>query len=247
MRNRGRVDRHELRPKLLLHACCGVCSSYVPEVLIPEYDVTLYFENSNIWPSDEFRRRAHAARVMAGRYGAGFVVPDQDKEAWFRAVRGHASDPENGERCRLCIAFRLEKTFAYAKERGFDAVATTLGVSRTKRIEMISEIGNRLSNAFGIPFLDRDWKKKGGEGESQSRSKNAGIYRQVYCGCVYSLNHGGTPSACPYEGPSAFHVGNGPPRINRNRGISFPSTVTCSKNISFGLIHKHRFPNSSES
>lgn len=181
------MDHDETRPKLLLHACCGVCSAYVPELLIPDYDVTLYFENSNIWPADEFRRRADATRTMAEQRGIACIIPDQHPEAWFRTVRGHAYDRENGERCALCIAFRLERTFQYAKEHGFDLVATTLGVSRHKRICMINDIGHRCADAYGMPFLDRDWKKGGGEAESQLRSKRAGIYRQTYCGCVYSL------------------------------------------------------------
>lgn len=184
------------RPKLLLHACCGVCSAYVPELLIPDYDVTVYFENSNIYPSDEFRRRADAAREMAKSYGIPFIEVPQDEVSWYRAVQGRAQDRENGERCATCMAFRLDRAFAYAKENGFDIVACTLGVSRRKKIDMVHAVGRTLSEKYGIPFLDRDWKKGGGEDESQRRAKEAGIYRQEYCGCVYSkVRRGGSRTA----------------------------------------------------
>ena len=175
------------RPRLLLHVCCGVCSAYIPELLAPDFDVTMYYDNSNIYPAEEFRRRADAAKEIASRYGVAFVEVPQDPASWNKAVAGHANDPENGERCRLCMVQRLEHAFAYAKDRDFDAVACTLGVSRRKRIDMVNDIGRYLSEVYDIPFLDRDWKKGGGEVESQKRARDYGIYRQEYCGCVYSM------------------------------------------------------------
>lgn len=174
------------KSKLLLHVCCGVCSAYIPEILTPDYDVTMYYENSNIHPEEEFRRRSDAAETIAKKYGATFIKVPQDQKAWNLTVAGHAQDPENGERCKLCMGFRLDRAFAYAKEQGFDIVACTLGVSRRKNIEMVNTIGNMLSKKYDIPFMDRDWKKGGGEVESQKRAKETGIYRQDYCGCVYS-------------------------------------------------------------
>ncbi|MBD3251627.1 recombinase, partial [Candidatus Uhrbacteria bacterium] len=174
------------KPKLLLHACCGVCSSYIPELLVPDFEVTLYFENSNIYPSEEFQLRAEAARAMADAYGIPFVEVKQDPTAWHSDVRGHATESENGPRCQKCMRHRMRKAFAYAKDHGFDYVTTTMSVSRNKVISTINEIGYALSEEFGIPYIDRDWKKNGGEDASQRRSKNAGIYRQRYCGCVYS-------------------------------------------------------------
>lgn len=148
--------------------------------------MTMFYENSNIYPSDEFRRRADAAKTIADTYGATFIEVDQDQPAWNLTVAGHAQDPENGERCKLCMGFRLQRAFAYAKEHGFEIIACTLGVSRRKNIEMVNAIGRTLSEQYEIPFMDRDWKKGGGEVESQKRAKEAGIYRQDYCGCVYS-------------------------------------------------------------
>lgn len=174
------------KPRLLLHACCGVCSAYVPELLIPDYDVTIHYENSNIYPPEEFKRRADAAREMAKRYNIAFIEVKQDEPSWYRAVQGHSQDKENGPRCEKCMRFRLDRAFAYAKENEFDIVACTLGVSRRKNINMVNGVGRVMSEKYGIPFLDRDWKKGGGEIESQRRAKESGIYRQEYCGCVYS-------------------------------------------------------------
>src|SRR5512133_458690 len=149
------------KPRLLLHVCCGVCSAYIPEILTPDFDVTMYYENSNIFPLEEFRRRSDAARYIAKKYGAAFIEVQQDQTNWNLAVAGHANDPENGERCGLCMNFRLEKAFEYAKTNGFDIIACTLGVSRRKHIEMVNGIGRKLSEQFGVPFMDRDWKKNG--------------------------------------------------------------------------------------
>jgi hypothetical protein len=175
------------KPRLLLHACCGVCSAYVPELLLPEFDVTAYYENSNLYPSAEFARRRDAAKTMAERYGLPFLEAPYDPAEWTRSVAGMAREPENGKRCAACIRFRLDRTFAHAKENGFAWVATTLSVSRRKRTDMINAVGADLAQRHGLSFLGRDWKKGNGETISQERAKAAGIYRQTYCGCVYSL------------------------------------------------------------
>lgn len=176
-----------MAPKLLLHACCGVCSSYVPERLMPDYNVTIYFENSNIYPAPEFYKRRDAALAMANKFGLPFMTADYDSVSWFKATRGLAREPERGTRCEKCITLRLGNTMRYAKENGFDWVATTLSVSRRKNAEQINAIGAMLSESLGIGFLGKDWKKEEGEKISQQRAKDAGIYRQDYCGCIYSL------------------------------------------------------------
>jgi len=176
-----------IRPRLLLHACCGVCSAYVPTLLMPEFDVTVFYENSNLYPTAEFFRRRDAAQIMADRFGLPFIDAPYHPEAWHARVRGLAQEPEGGRRCEACIRFRLDRTFVFAKANGFDRVATTLSVSRRKNSGQINAIGAALSTTHGLPFLGRDWKKQNGENQSQERAKEAGIYRQNYCGCVYSL------------------------------------------------------------
>jgi hypothetical protein len=159
----------------------------VPELLLPEFEVTVYYENSNLYPKEEFFKRRDAAKVMADRFGLPFVEAPHDSFAWFQNVRGLAQEPEGGRRCASCIQFRLDRTFAFAKAHDFSYVATTLSVSRRKNTEQINAIGSLLSEKYSISFLGRDWKKQNGEMISQERAKTLGIYRQNYCGCVYSL------------------------------------------------------------
>jgi len=175
-----------IKPKLLLHACCGVCSAYVPELLMPDFDVTIYYENSNIYPQAEYFKRLEAARTMAHSFDLPFIEASYDPPSWFKAVRGLWKEEENGHRCKTCIFFRLDKTFSFAVVNGFDAVATTLSVSRRKNVLMINEIGEHLSQKYDLEFVGKDWKKNNGEAISQKRAVEAKIYRQNYCGCVYS-------------------------------------------------------------
>lgn len=172
--------------KLLLHACCGVCSAYVPERLMPDFDVSIYYENSNIYPSDEFYRRQEAAKFMADSFKLPFIEAPYKPEEWFKDVRGLKDEPERGKRCDACFYHRLDKTFQYAKDQGFSAAATTLSVSRRKNVDQINQIGYALSEKYGIEFAGKDWKKENGENISQQRARDAGIYRQDYCGCIYS-------------------------------------------------------------
>ena len=174
------------KPKMLLHACCGVCSAFIPELLKPDFDITIYYENSNIYPAEEFRRRADAAKEMADHHDIPFIEAPQRPADWYKQVRGHANAKERGPRCEHCILFRIDDAFAYAKEHDFDIVACTLSVGRAKDSEMVNRIGRSMSQKYGIPFLDRDWKKGGGEERSQKIAKEKEIYRQDYCGCVYS-------------------------------------------------------------
>ncbi len=176
------------KPKLLLHVCCGVCSAYIPERLTSDFDVTFFFENSNLYPSAEFDRRCEAAHQIADFFKLPFLVAPYDSPAWFRAVRGFAQEPERGKRCDICMGFRLDRTFAYAVENGFDAVATTLSVSRRKNVDQINRLGHQLAEKYHLSFLGKDWKKENGEALSQRRARESGIYRQNYCGCVYSLS-----------------------------------------------------------
>ncbi|MFA4954456.1 MAG: epoxyqueuosine reductase QueH [Patescibacteria group bacterium] len=175
------------KPRLLLHACCGVCSAYVPELLMPDFEVSVFYENSNIYPQEEFFRRRDAAKIMAESFSLPFIDAPYRPEDWAAAIHGYENEPERGERCERCIAYRLDRTFAYAKVNGFDIVATTLSVSRRKDAEMINLLGFTLALVHEIEFLGRDWKKANGESLSQERAKAAGIYRQNYCGCKYSL------------------------------------------------------------
>lgn len=177
------------RSKLLIHTCCGVCGAWVPEMLSCDYDVVIYFFNSNIFPREEYDRRRDAAQFIAEKLGIDFVEGEYDHDAWRAAVAGLEHEPEGGRRCPVCFAFRLEQTGRYAKEHGFQYFASTLTIGRNKRADVINPIGESLAQSLGIKFLAGDWKKKGGQEQSNKKSREHGIYRQHYCGCEFSINN----------------------------------------------------------
>ena len=190
--------------KLLLHVCCGTCGSWVPKKLSHDYDVTLFYFNPNIHPEEEYRRRLESVRMMASELDLDLIQGEYDSQAWFEfilqtgktPVRASSSDtltgvdpaqePEGGTRCQLCFEYRLRATAEYARDHGFDCFATTLTVGRRKPASKINPIGLRIADELGVEFLDRDFKKAGGEDLSQIRARDLGVYRQEYCGCVYS-------------------------------------------------------------
>ena len=181
--------------KLLLHVCCGTCGSWVPKKLSHDYDVTLFYFNPNIHPEKEYQRRLAGARMMADELGLELVEGEYDPKSWFEFVlrmgetpirASLAQEPEGGQRCQLCFEHRLRATAEYAAANGYNCFATTLTVGRRKPASKINPIGLRIANELGIEFLDRNFKKAGGEDLSQIRARDLGVYRQEYCGCVYS-------------------------------------------------------------
>jgi len=181
--------------KLLLHVCCGTCGAWVPKKLSHDFDVTLFYFNPNIHPEEEYQRRLAGARMMADELGLELIEGEYDPQSWFEfvlrtgetPVRASLSvEPEGGTRCQLCFEHRLRATAEYARANQFDCFATTLTVGRRKPANKINPIGIRIASELGIEFLDHDFKKAGGEDLSQIRARDLGVYRQEYCGCVYS-------------------------------------------------------------
>lgn len=176
------------KPKLLLHACCAPCSSYVLEYLSKYFDITLYFYNPNIYPSSEFDFRADELKRLVKEMGLDIktVVEEYDNENFEKIVEGYEDLPEGSSRCFKCYRLRLEKSVKYAKENGFDFVTTTLSISPHKSAEKLNEIGEELANDYGINYLLSDFKKKNGYKRSCELSQIFNLYRQNYCGCKYS-------------------------------------------------------------
>lgn len=170
--------------KLLLHVCCAPCSTYVIEALKEEYEITLFFYNPNIEPINEYSSRLEAAEKFAEKMDLPIIVGDYDSIEWHNKVQGHENDEEGGERCGICFRYRLEKTAELAKQKGFDLFSTTLTVSPYKNTEIINQIGKEAGEKYNIEFLDSDFKK--GYMKSIELSKEHGLYRQKYCGCLYS-------------------------------------------------------------
>lgn len=177
------------KPKLLLQCCCGPCSSYVLEYLTGHFDVTVLFYNPNIQPREEYDKRLYWLRDVIGRYEGNVKVLEcaYDGESFEKAAKGLEREPEGGTRCTECFKLRLRETARLASENGFDWFCTTLTVSPHKDCERINEIGLALEREFGVKWLPSDFKKRGGYGRSTELSKEYGLYRQNYCGCLFSL------------------------------------------------------------
>ena len=177
-------------PRLLLHACCAPCSSAVLERLTPYADITVFFYNPNITEPDEYRLRRDELRQFIDRFPheheLRFLEGDQETDRWLSMVRGHENDPERGGRCRLCFTMRLFEAARIAKSGGYELFATTLTLSPLKNAAVINVIGDEIAREKGIPYLVSDFKKKDGYKRSIELSNEYGLYRQDYCGCIYS-------------------------------------------------------------
>lgn len=178
-----------VKPTLLLHACCAPCSSGVLPVLAEHFKITIFFHNPNISPESEYNYRLEELKRLVGEMGYSdieIVEPEYKEEEFLAIAKGREDLPEGGARCKDCYRLRLSATAEYAKEKGFDYFTTTLTVSPYKNAEYLNEIGRELSDEYGVKYLLSDFKKKEGYKRSCENSKKYGLYRQIYCGCVYS-------------------------------------------------------------
>lgn len=176
------------RPRLLLHSCCGPCSSYCLEYLTQWFQVDVLFYNPNILPEEEFHRRLYWQRRLleAAPFGRGveLLVPPRDEEAFRAAARGLEGEPEGGARCAACFRLRLERTARQAREGGYDYFTTTLTVSPHKNAVLINALGEELAgDRPGPAWLPGDFKKRDGYKRSVQLSREYGLYRQNWCGC----------------------------------------------------------------
>lgn len=177
------LDDHN---KLLLHSCCGPCSSSVIERLRDYFDITVIYYNPNIEPKEEYEKRKSEQLRLLNELGIKFMDIDYLNNEYHEKVKGYENEPENGLRCPLCFELRLDKTASKAKENNFDYFGTTLTVSPHKNSKIINEIGLKLEEKYGVKFLLSDFKKEDGYKKSIELSKKYDLYRQDYCGCLYS-------------------------------------------------------------
>jgi len=172
--------------KILLHTCCAPCIGYVYQLLDNEYSVVSYFYNPNITPASEYEKRLQELQRFASTKGFPVIEGPGDTKNWTQQVKKFRFEGEKSVRCRECFRIRLEETFREAQRQHIGVVATVLSISPHKDSSMINEIGNDLSERYGIMFLEADFKKKDGFKKSLEISREYGFYRQSYCGCVYS-------------------------------------------------------------
>lgn len=177
-------------PKLLLHSCCAPCSSYVLEYLSNYFYITVLYYNPNIYPEEEYYHRVaeqkRFIKEFPTKYPVDFVEGDFDPERFYETVKGYENIREGGERCFRCYELRLREAAEYAKKLNCDYFTTTLSISPMKNAAKLNEIGGRLSEEYGIPYLYSDFKKRDGYKRSTVISAEYGMYRQDYCGCVFS-------------------------------------------------------------
>ena len=180
------------KPRLLLHSCCGPCSSSVLEDLTRFFRVTLFWYNPNIFPQEEFnRRQAAQKKLLQAMDPEGEIqileVP-YDPSVWYRAIAGLEDEPEGGRRCTECFRLRLLKAAQAAAEGGYEWFCSTLTLSRHKDPVRINTLGEQFAGEFGVRWLPSEFKKRGRELRSKELCEQYGIYRQNYCGCQYSIN-----------------------------------------------------------
>lgn len=177
-------------PRLLLHVCCAPCSSYVLEYLSEYFEITVFYYNPNISPESEFRFRADEEKRFIGeispRNPIHYVEGVYDSQRYFEQVRGLESAPEGGERCNICFKMRLEEAARLCSEQGFDCFSTTLTISPLKSAEKLNRIGEQAAKKYNTVWLPSDFKKKNGYKRSIELSHEHNLYRQNYCGCIFS-------------------------------------------------------------
>ena len=175
--------------RCLLHVCCAPCSGEVIEALIEAgIECRVYFYNPNIQPKEEYEVRKAENKKFAQLYDVPFVDDDYNVDDWFKRTEGYEDAPERGHRCTLCFDMRLERAAWYAYTEGFNVLATSLSISRSKDIEQINGSGERAVAKYpGLMYWTHNWRKRGGSQRMVAISRREGFYRQKYCGCLYSL------------------------------------------------------------
>lgn len=184
------ITKKDIAPKLLLHSCCAPCSSYCLSYLATYFEITVFYYNPNISPADEYRKRVEEQKRLINElpvvHKVSFVEGKYNPDCFTDMAKGMEKLPEGGERCFACYELRQREAAIFAKNNGYDFFTTTLSISPHKNAQKLNEIGLKLQEEYGVRYLVSDFKKKGGYQESIRLSKEYNLYRQNYCGCIYS-------------------------------------------------------------
>ncbi|OPJ61214.1 epoxyqueuosine reductase QueH [Clostridium oryzae] len=180
-------------PTLLLHSCCAPCSSYVLEYLSQYFSITVFYYNPNIYPEHEYYKRVNEIKTFISeikvKHEIKFIEGRYNTEAFYQIAKGYENDKEGGPRCFSCYELRLRESAYMAKENNFDYFTTTLSISPYKNAAKLNEIGENLSKEYGVNYLYSDFKKKNGYKRSIELSNEYNLYRQNYCGCIFSKKY----------------------------------------------------------
>lgn len=184
------MDKDQPPKRLLLHSCCAPCSSYCLEYLSQYFSITIFYYNPNIAPEAEYRTRVEEQKKLIeqlpAKYPITFIEGKYDPSRFYEMAKGLEKVPEGGERCFKCYYLRLEEAAIEAQKGAYDYFTTTLTISPLKNAQKLNEIGQELAEKYGVSYLPSDFKKKNGYKRSIELSRKYGLYRQNYCGCVFS-------------------------------------------------------------
>jgi epoxyqueuosine reductase len=180
-------NRRVAKPRILVHVCCAPDAAYVIGLLRESYEPAALFYNPNIHPADEYALRLAEARRVVHDLGVPLIEDVYDDARWLALTAKFRDEPEKGRRCDICYAIRLGRTAACAVEQSFDSFTTVMSLSPWKKAGTLNRIGRMFGRRYGVPFLEADFKKKDGFKKSVAMSRGMNLYRQDYCGCVYSL------------------------------------------------------------
>ncbi|WP_294024389.1 epoxyqueuosine reductase QueH [uncultured Megasphaera sp.] len=192
-----RWQQDGVKPRILLHSCCGPCSTAVLDRLTGVADVTVYYFNPNIHPEAEYRRRELVQKQFIEAYNketghdVHFLAAPYEPDTYFKAVQGLEDEPEGGARCRVCFIQRMKATAEKMQELGYDYFTTTLTVSPHKNSQVINEVGRQLEDEYGYSYLPTDFKKGNGYLKSTQMAAAYHLYRQPYCGCLFGARDQG--------------------------------------------------------
>ena len=180
----------DIKPKLLLHSCCAPCSSYVLNYLNTYFDITVFFYNPNMIDLEEFEKRFEEQKkiIKALNIEVDLIKVDYDDQVFYESISGFENEPEGGLRCEKCFRLRLEEAAIYASAHHYDYFTTTLSISPLKNSKLLNEIGSELEGNYSVKYLFSDFKKKDGYKKSVDLSNEYDLYRQDYCGCIFSKN-----------------------------------------------------------
>ena len=185
-----KIKKSNITPSILLHSCCGPCSSYVIEYLTKYFNITILYYNPNISPLEEYEKRKEEQikliNLIPKANKVDIIDCDYDNDKYEKEIKGLEKEPERGKRCTKCFNLRLEKTAKIAKENNYDYFGTTLTVSPYKNAKLLNEIGKHLEEKYKVKYLYSDFKKNNGYKRSIELSNKYKLYRQNYCGCIYS-------------------------------------------------------------
>ena len=185
------ISKFEKPKKILLHSCCAPCSSHVITFLSDYFDITILYYNPNISPKEEYEKRKEEQikliNTLKTKNKLDYLDCDYDNDVYNNLIKGYETDLEGGNRCKICFQLRLEKTAILAKENKYNYFCSTLTVSPHKNSKIINEIGKQLEDQYDIKWLYSDFKKNEGFKKSIELSKQYNLYRQDYCGCIYSI------------------------------------------------------------